>query len=230
MFYVYEHWRTDKDEPFYVGKGKAGRAYNMSKRNRHHKAIVAKLYREGFAVEIRIVASNLSEEEAFSLEIKKIKSWREMGIDLANLALGGGTNAGFKLSEKQKKQIGEQKRNNKYRLGAVLSEETKDKIRKAHQGKPLSEQHKKKLSEKLLGKNNPFYGKKHSKETGKKIAEANRNRVWSKESRDKLIKSLKARPKAENRKKGWKLSDETKKKQSEAAKLRWIKRKLENAA
>ena len=38
-FYVYEHWRPDRDECFYVGKGKGGRANVMYGRNRHHEAV-----------------------------------------------------------------------------------------------------------------------------------------------------------------------------------------------
>ena len=48
-------------------------------------------------------------------------------------------------------------------------------------------------------------------------------------SKNKLSESLKARPKCLTRKKGWKLSEETKSRQSEAAKLRWVIRKLSDA-
>lgn len=88
-YYVYEHWRTDRDECFYVGKGKGIRAYKMACRNRHHAAIQAKVAREGFAIEVRIVASGLSEEEAFNLEIDRIAFWRNQNVDLANITNGG---------------------------------------------------------------------------------------------------------------------------------------------
>jgi hypothetical protein len=32
-FYVYEHWRPDVDLPFYVGKGKGGRAWENDRNN-----------------------------------------------------------------------------------------------------------------------------------------------------------------------------------------------------
>lgn len=89
QFYVYEHWRMDREEPFYVGKGKGKRAHNMYARNKHHLAIQNKVHREGFAIEVRIVLSGLTEEEAFSLECERIKFWRDQGIDLANLSDGG---------------------------------------------------------------------------------------------------------------------------------------------
>lgn len=95
MFYVYEHWRTDRDECFYVGKGKGKRAYNMYKRNPFHKAIQKKVAKEGHAIEVKIVASNLTEQEAFALEIERIKFWRDSGADLANFTLGGEGTAGF---------------------------------------------------------------------------------------------------------------------------------------
>lgn len=88
-FYVYEHWRTDRDECFYVGKGKASRAYKMRDRNRFHSAITAKLSREGHAVEVKIVACGLTEESAFSLEVERIEFWRAAKADLANSKSGG---------------------------------------------------------------------------------------------------------------------------------------------
>lgn len=88
-FYVYEHWRLDRDECFYVGKGSGGRAYNMNNRNAHHRAIMGKLSREGSGMEVRMVATGLTEDDAFSLEIERIAFWREAGADLANHSNGG---------------------------------------------------------------------------------------------------------------------------------------------
>jgi len=87
IFYVYEHWRLDKDECFYVGKGKGKRAYS-SNRNQHWKNIVSKLEREGSAWEVRIVASGLSEKEAFDLEVARIAFWKNK-VDLSNKTDGG---------------------------------------------------------------------------------------------------------------------------------------------
>lgn len=60
------------------------------------------------------------------------------------------------------------------------SEETKAKMREAKLGKKFTEEHKRRLSESGKGKHNhtkenhPLWGKKHSEETRKKIADANR--------------------------------------------------------
>ena len=104
-FYVYEHWRLDRDECFYVGKGKGGRAYSMKDRNKHHRAICAKLNRIGSAFEVRIVASGLLEDEAFALECERIAFWRNYGCDLANLTNGGEGISGFKHSAETRQKL-----------------------------------------------------------------------------------------------------------------------------
>jgi ribosomal protein S16 len=111
-FYVYEHWRTDRDECFYVGKGRAGRAYDMKTRNRHHKAIQAKVSREGFAIEIRMVATGLAEGDAFALEIERIVFWRASGADLTNMTNGGEGTSGYhhSVEVRQKMSISQNKR------------------------------------------------------------------------------------------------------------------------
>jgi hypothetical protein len=89
--YVYEHWRPDTDLPFYVGKGSGQRAYKLrgKRRNPHHQNVVKKLSRLGLCVEVRLVAGNLSEDEAFSLEKERIAFWRSNGIELTNQNEGG---------------------------------------------------------------------------------------------------------------------------------------------
>lgn len=135
IYYVYEHWRLDRDECFYVGKGKGNRAYQMKDRNRHHKAIMAKVSREGFAVEVKIVASGLSEQEALNLEIERIKFWRSAGADLANITNGGEGVSGLKHSEETKK-LWSQKRK-----GRPVSLEGRIKRSKTMKGVPKSKEH-----------------------------------------------------------------------------------------
>ena len=102
-FYVYEHWRLDRDECFYVGKGKGKRAYRMRDRNPHHCAIMNKLSRDGSGMEVRMVATGLTEEDAFSLEVERIAFWRKVGADLANLTNGGEGTSG--LPSKNRKKV-----------------------------------------------------------------------------------------------------------------------------
>lgn len=105
-FYVYEHWRTDKNECFYVGKGYGRRAYNIKQsRNRFHRFIVDKLERIGASVEVRIVIKNLTEIQAFSEETKRIKFWKNDGSVLANLTEGGEGFSGGRHSEEWKNAL-----------------------------------------------------------------------------------------------------------------------------
>lgn len=166
IFYVYEHWRIDRDECFYVGKGCRNRAYSRSGRNTHWHNIVSKLERIGSGYEIRIVACGMSESDAINLEIERISFWRNL-VDLCNKTNGGDGVSGFvmppeariKMSNKAKGRPGV-----KSMLGRKHTEATKEKMRAAKLGKtpnnagkkytkkPLTEEHKAKLSQAHLGK------------------------------------------------------------------------------
>jgi hypothetical protein len=155
IFYVYEHWRTDRDECFYVGKGKGRRAYSMIDRNRHHKAIQAKVAREGFAIEVRMVATGMSEDEAFAIECERIRFWRESNIDLANMTNGGEGSSGCKRSEQSKILQSQLMKN----IPKTL--EHRHKISVAHKGRPKkkclkvkerTKEHSMNLSKSLMGR------------------------------------------------------------------------------
>ena len=150
-FYVYEHWRLDRLECFYVGKGNGNRAYTMSGRNRHHKAIQAKVIREGFAIEVRMIATGLSELDAFRIELERILFWKEAGADLANMTNGGGGVTGYVFTPEVRLKMSISQRKREPRPSHSI--ETRRKIglsglgRKARLGKKHSESTKKKLSE-----------------------------------------------------------------------------------
>ena len=182
-YYVYEHWRLDRDECFYVGKGRGGRAYRMYNRNRFHTAIVQKLQREGYAIEVRIVAFGLSEDEAFALEKERIAFWRAAKADLANATNGGDGVSGLKMSEEArakmraakigKKQTPEQieKRIAPLR-GRAQPREAIERGAAKRRGKKLSEEHKLKLSAAHAGKN-------VSEEAKKSLSRAHKGKPWS---------------------------------------------------
>jgi hypothetical protein len=67
-------------------------------RNRHYKNVVAKLAGLGMCVEVRMVASGLTESEAFALEIERIAFWRSLEVKIVNLTNGGEGPSGHKQS------------------------------------------------------------------------------------------------------------------------------------
>ena len=210
-YYVYEHWRLDRDECFYVGKGNGGRAFSMKNRNRHHQAIVSKLSRIGSAFEVRIVASGLSEKEAFSLERERIQFWRESGIDLTNITNGGEGTSGFHHSEETKRKLSEKnKGTTAFFKGRKHTEKTKlvlSELAKKRGAPQLTKEQQEKASA-------WHRGRKRSDETRAKISAKAKGRISPMKGKTSPLKGLKRSP-------------EFCAKQSEAAKLRWQKRKME---
>lgn len=93
-FYIYIHIKLNNGKPFYVGKGKSNRAYSIKGRNNHWRRIVEK-----YGYDIIIIEDNLSEKEAFELEIFWIN---RIGIDnLSNMTIGG--NGGDTISNHPKR-------------------------------------------------------------------------------------------------------------------------------
>ena len=194
VFYVYEHWRLDRDECFYVGKGKGNRAYRMRGRNLHHRAIMDKLLREGSGMEVRMVATGLSENDAFSLEIERISFWRELGVDLANHTNGGDGVSGLKMSLEARARMPSAKKGRPgmvTMLGRKHSEETKAKMSAAHKGVKKSPEHAEKVGLKRRGKI-------ASLETRAKLSAAKTGISPSQETRNKLSLSNKGQKRSED--------------------------------
>ena len=102
-YYVYVHKDCASGEVFYVGKGHGQRAWNTKSRNSKWESKV-KLLSDGWQVEI--VQDDLSENEAFDLEISLIEKYggpQALGCKLTNEALGGESsleiNLGFQLND-----------------------------------------------------------------------------------------------------------------------------------
>jgi hypothetical protein len=89
-FYVYEHWRPDKNEPFYVGKGSGSRAWKIGRaKNPYYANVVAKLAAIGLCVEVRLVVGEMTAEQAYDAEINRIAFWQAKGVKLTNQTAGG---------------------------------------------------------------------------------------------------------------------------------------------
>jgi len=232
MAIVYRHIRIDKNEPFYIGKGKSlYRAYSKFGRNSHWQNIVNKTdYR------VEIMFDNLTMEQAAEKEIEFIKLYGRIGFggSLCNLTDGGDGKEGFFCSEQTKIKISESNKGKvrskkvreamsvrlkgttlsedvrlkmvKSRTGLKRSEETKLKMSKSRKGKRLSDETRLKMSESKKGR-------KLSDETRRKMSESQRGKKMSNDS------IIKMRVSQSNR------SDEHRRKISENKKNYWARKK-----
>jgi hypothetical protein len=108
-FYVYTWFRPDKNEVFYVGKGKGSRSSNTYRRNAHFKNILNKLSELGMAPTVVRVADGLTESEAFKIEIELISKYRraEDGGTLCNITTGGDGASGVVKSIESRRRTSE---------------------------------------------------------------------------------------------------------------------------
>ena len=110
-YYVYHHYKTDSNELFYIGKGVRERAISTENRNIYWHNIVSK-----HGCSIRIIAQNLTQEEAFSIEKDEIKKYgrlnNETGV-LVNMTDGGDGAKGYVWSDEQREQKRQQMSGNK---------------------------------------------------------------------------------------------------------------------
>jgi hypothetical protein len=126
-FYVYAY--CNNKGIFYVGKGTGTRIYNKTKRS---LAFINKIS-EGNWYYIKL-AENLTEEDSYELEEIIVET---IGLDkLVNIVPGGMDK--YKLGRNMQGE-------NNTRYGAIVSDVTKEKIRKAHLGKKASEETKIKM-------------------------------------------------------------------------------------
>jgi hypothetical protein len=141
-YYTYAYLREDKT-PYYIGKGEKNRAYT-----KHHKGISVPKDKS----RIIFLKQNLLEEEAFKHEIYMISvlGRKDLGTGILRNRTNGGDGAS----------------------GLVHNKKTREQISKAHIGKSLSEETKRKQSEAKKGENHPNYGKSLSEETKRKQSEA----------------------------------------------------------
>lgn len=168
------------------GKGYVGQTVNFINRFRGHKTPSSNKYPIDIAITkygienflVYILIENVEDiEELNALEKHYISKFGTVNRDVGYNIREGGNNS--PMAESSKKKLSES------RIGIKLSSE-----------------HKQKISESMTKEKNPFYGKKHSEETKRKMSN-----------------SLKQKYSAEKHpRKGMKTSDETKKKLSESRK------------
>lgn len=158
-YYTYAYLRENRT-PYYIGKGKRGRAWTNSGRK------IAKKPRD--LNRILILKQNLTEKEAFRHEIYMIAIFGKKasgdGI-LWNITDGGEGSSGRFLSEKTKQKISEK------RKGKALSKEARARRLESMRGR---------------GNRGTFFGRSHSEEARRRIAKARTGKQSSEETRAKL--------------------------------------------
>jgi hypothetical protein len=228
MAKVYQHKRKDNNEIFYIGISDTyDRPYSKFGRSVFWKKTINKS--GGFLVEI--LFDNISWEEACNKEKLLIEELgrRDLGKgNLVNLTDGG--EGGLNHSAEARKKISE---THKGKNKPPMSEETKIKISESLKGKIVSEETKIKMSKAQKGKIMPNeakeklrsinLGKKYSQETKDKVSKAHKGKLFSEEHKEKLRKPKPPRTiehckKISESKKGFKHTEEYKKKQSEIMK------------
>ena len=132
-------------------------------------------------IEHNIVAENLSQESANELERGLIQKYNTMNPMYGYNCTSGGDSL-FTVTEETRKKLSESHR------GQKLSEYAKQRLYEAHFNVPRKEETKKKISKgrkkylkehKPVGEKNPFYGKHHTEETKRQIAEKNRGNSFA---------------------------------------------------
>lgn len=196
-YYVYIHKKKTTGEIFYVGKGSGNRYRYANSRNSKWKAIVKK---SGF-IPVIICDNIRKEYDAFKIEAHYVKLLCTERLANCSPGGGGGVpphkkeQVRRKLSEHMKRNNPTRRpevrekiskaltgRSRPYtgpsRKGFIMPDETKRKIseiisqmhRDGKYSYPMTE---KRLAsiERLKGKGNPFYGRKHTEDTKRRISE-----------------------------------------------------------
>lgn len=210
--YLYRHLRKTSLEPFYIGigtkqdreyynlKGEFERAYSSYSRNNLWHNIVGKC---GFLVQILFQSNNynkIKEKEKYFINLYGRIDIND-GI-LCNLTDGGDGLVGWNATEQQRKNLSESHK------GKTIPKDVRDKMSKSRKkylslnpkemkgknhpkyGTKNSKETRRKISEAQKGEKHHFYGKSHSEETKRKMSESHKGRVHSKETRKKISDSL----------------------------------------
>lgn len=182
-FYVYMLYDSNEELPFYIGKGNKQRLKTTTYIDKSNpiKAIKLKrIYSRNDEVEVELIGWELSEQEAFNLEVESIEYFglikdKDDGC-LSNLTYGGEGSSGYKHTEEALLKMSEIKKNNKDSLCYKTGKES------INFGRKLSPEHKRKIS--------PL-GRKHTEKSLEKMRKSQANR--SIETRTKLSNSKKVK-------------------------------------
>jgi len=146
-------WKDKRNEMVYVGK-----STDYKKRLDGHKAgkqfvdkVLHKYGLDNFDV---IIEEDIPDEFLNLIEIGMIQSYQSVYPNGYNFTLGGD---GQIPSEETRKKLSDAKKGKPSgKLGCLLTEETKEKIRIARAKQIITEEHKKKTSASLRGRKHPW--------------------------------------------------------------------------
>lgn len=153
---VYLHRKQTDNSIFYVGVGNLKRAYSKQRPDWWQR--VVKKY--GYTIEI--YKSNLTQEEAFQIEIELIAKYGR--IDLGNGQLINQTKGGITVEGVSEKVLNKKKKSLK---SVVRTQEWKDKISISHKGKVKSKEHRENIAKSLIGKKIPENVRQKMKQSNK---------------------------------------------------------------
>lgn len=207
-YYVYIYSYPD-GTPFYVGKG-SGRRDRVhlcdakAGRNKDKWAVrvISKLLREGSQPLITRVAESLSETEALDLEKSLIARYgrKDLGTGCLTNATDGGDGAVGLSPEKARR--GTEAIMEWVRTKRVVDEEYKKRISEGlkdyYKTHKVSEETRQKISQKMTGSSNPFYGKSHSSSSRKSMSESHKGVPLSENHRKSLSAATKGKRGGEN--------------------------------
>lgn len=200
-FYVYGYIRLDNNSYFYIGKGRKNRAERLDNRKQHFMNIINKTN-----CCYEILFDNLTEEDAFlleqetiedlvlnegySIEIPNYKCEKNKECHLVNLTWGGDGTTGYSIKQSEQtiknrviKNTG-LKRNEaqKYRISTGIKKYIKE-----------NPNHIQNIVNKRKQSNKPW----HNEGTKKKIGIANRGKIKSKESIERMLNTFNLKSKEE---------------------------------
>lgn len=194
-FFVYEHIRNDTNSVFYVGKGTG---YRATIANHHHRSkwwlrIVSKA--GGF--EARYVCRNVSEELAFLVEIERIDQMRRIGVETCNLTDGGDGTSGWVKSAAWREKVG------RAHKGKIVSADVRKKISDSVKASGYTPSAEARAKMSAAHKGNKYtLGMKHSEETRAKMSASHKGNSYnlgkkaSEETKAKMSASMTGRKQA----------------------------------
>lgn len=141
MFYVYEWFKVDTFEVFYVGKGTGIRRFELHNRSPHFKAIINK-----HRCAVRLIHQSLTNDDACALEIERIAELRAKGQAKCNYTSGG---TGFAVGDL-----------NPTRRNPHFGDKNGMRIHNID----------------FKGEKNPFYGRRHSEETKRRVSRSRKGK------------------------------------------------------